>query len=252
MTQIPRFLLSSQATRDSVSTLGKQGVAAGWNLNSHGRWRGSTLPEGASQGRRFLQVERYLVNGYFKDVSPTHPFSIYREDGGLSRAFEYYERLLSDAYRNNIEVILLLSPNHVYFYEALDYLGLGEMFVDWKRNLVLINERVASRYGKTPFPVWDFAWYSPITTESLPPLQNKTARMRWFYDPLHFTSSTGNHVLDQALLGREGTGLKLTADNLDTVQEMQLRKKQKFHRENQEQIEQLKAMFDTASDRNPP
>lgn len=252
ITHIPLFLLSSQVTGDSLSTLKKQGAYDDWNLNSHGGWRGATLAPGQSQGKRFLQIESYLFKGFFKDTSSSHQFSIYREDGSASRAFDYYERLLDDAYRNGIEVTLVFSPSHVYFYEALDYLGFGEMFLDWKRKVVMINEKVAGRYGKTPFRIWDFAYYSELTTEPVPAKEDNTARMKWHFDPLHFTRAAGDQLLDQVYLGSAGPGIMLTADNLDAVLAMEQRQKQQFHGENAGLIKRLKAMFKRSTGTNPP
>ncbi len=161
----------------------------------------------------------------------------------MSRAFDYYERLLDDAYRNNIQVTLVLSPSHMYFYEALDYLGLGGMFIDWKRNLVMINEKIASRHGKTPFPVWDFAYYSELTTEPVPASEDNITRMKCHNDPMHFTRAAGDLVLDQIYLGSDGTGMSTTASNLDDKLATQQQKKHQFHRENAESKRQLKAMF---------
>jgi hypothetical protein len=251
LSNIPLFLLSSQVTQDSLATLKRQSADNSWNLNSRGGWRGSTLPLGQSQGKRFLKVQQLLFNGFFNDPSTSHPFSIYREDGSLSRSFDYYERFLEDAYSNNIQVTLVFSPSHSYFYEALEYLGLDDMFTDWKRTLVLINEKVASRYGKSPYPIWDFAYYSELTTEPVPARKNNTARMKWHFDPLHIKRAAGNLVLDQVYLGGEGTGIALNTDNVDSVLEMQQQKKQLFHQEHAELIKQLKAMFKRVTGTNP-
>ncbi len=245
-THIPLLLLSSQITRESLATLEKQ-KTYNWNLTSRGGWGGSTLGPGQSQGKRVLTVARYLVNGLFYNSSPDHQFSIYRKDGTLSRAFDYYERLLDDAYRNNIKVTLIISPTHMYFFEALDYLGFGDMFMEWKRNLVKINEEVARRNGREPFPVWDFSYYSELTTEPVPAVGNTSARMKWFHDPLHFTKVAGAHVLDQVYLGSDGTGMALTTGNFDAVMATQQQNKERFQGENPEVIERLNVVFKSAS-----
>lgn len=247
ITQIPQFLLSTQAIRDSRSTLNRQSSAAGVYLTSRGSW--SELPPIAevNQGEKFREIAASSINRWFKNSSSTEVISIYREDGSLSRAFEYYERLLEDAYRKNIEVNLVLSPTHIYFIEAMDFLQIGGMFTEWKRELVKINERVAKEYGKTPFPVWDFAYFSEITTERVPPKEDNTMRMKWYSDPVHFTKTTGDHVLDQVYLGSDGTGVMLTSDNIDAVLDMQKQKKRQFHHENPDQSKKLKALFERAA-----
>lgn len=251
ISQVPRFLLSLSATLDSLNTLRNQGPYDGWSLNKSGGWRGGTLRPEQSQARRFMTVERYLFGSFFNEMSSTGKFSIYREDGALSRAFGYYERLLHDAYTHDIDLMLVLSPSHAYFYEAIQYQGFESMFTDWKRQVVRINERVARAHDRTPFAVWDFANYSTLTTEPLPANQPPTARMAWYFDPIHFQRALGDIVLDQVCLDRDGVGAALTVENLDDKLQIQARDKQQFQRENKTAVDRLKALFMQVSGKQP-
>jgi hypothetical protein len=247
ITQIPQFLLSPQVTEDSLSTLNQQSSAVGWHLTSRGGWSVLAPLAEKSQGERFREIAASSINRWFKSNSSTQGFSIYREDGSVSRSFKYYERLLEDAYRKNIEVTLVLSPSHMYLYEAMDFLHFERMFTEWKRELVVVNEKVAKEYGKVPFPVWDFAYFSQITTEMVPPKEDNKIRMRWYYDPVHFTRTTGDHILDQVYLGSDGTGVMLTLDNVNAMLDMQQQKKRQFHHENPELKKRLQALFKRAA-----
>jgi hypothetical protein len=249
LAQIPRFLLSYQATKDSIKTLQHQGSHQGWHLNNKGGWRGSTLPPGTSQGKRFVTILHLLTNGYFSHPSSSQSFSIYRENGELSRSFGYFENLLDDAYKNDIDMTLIFSPSHVFFYEAVDYHELGKMYVEWKRQIILINTNIAAQYRKEAFPVWDFAYYSWLNAEMVPEKSNQTARMRWHYDPLHFNRAAGNHVLDQVYLNKEGTGVLLSASNLDAEMSIQAQKKKDYREENKAVIENVKDIMSRAAAR---
>jgi hypothetical protein len=50
-------------------------------------------------------------------------------------------------------------------------------------------------------------------------------------------------VLDQVYLGRDGTGMLITLDNLDAVMETQQRIKTQFHRKNPEEIKRMHSVF---------
>jgi hypothetical protein len=245
--QIPLFLLSPQAIEDSLSTLDRQSSSVGWHLTSRGGWRVLAPQADKSQGERFREIAASSISRWFKNDSSTQVFSIYREDGSVSRSFKYYEQLLEDAYRSDIKVTLVLSPVHMYIYEALNFLEFEKMFTEWKRALVLINEKVAKENGKEPFPLWDFAHYSDITTERVPPREENKTHMRWYYDPVHFTRITGDHVLDQVYLGSDGIGVMLSLDNIDAVLDMQEQKKRQYREENPDEIEKLKALFEKAA-----
>jgi len=249
---VPQFLMSWRpAIHDSIATLRKQGPYDGWRLDSRGGWRGATLGPSQSQGQRFMVVERHALGGYFKDNSPQRRFSIYSDSGAPSRAFGYFERLIGEAMDHDLDVVLVLSPSHVYFYEALQYQGLMPQFSAWKRQLVEINERMASERGRPPYPLWDFARISPLTTEPVPSVADKATRMRWYYDPMHFTRATGDEILDQVYLGQAGPGVLLDADNVEQEEVRQQAGMAAYRRENPLVVGQLQAMFRQVSGREP-
>lgn len=243
VTNTPQLLLSYSATLDSIATLRKQGDFEGWYLNSSGGWHGSTLAPDQSQRKRFLKTQRLLFDGFFEQGSDGESFSIYRADGELSRAFEYFQRLLEDAHRNDVNLVLVLSPSHAYFYAALEHLGLSAMHTEWKRRLVAINEEVAMEQAGEPFPLWDFAYYSDVAIEPVPAPGDRGARMTWHFDPVHFRRAAGNLVLDQVLLGREGPGMQLTGASIDRQLDVQEEARLRYYRDNPGVARQLEGMY---------
>jgi len=109
----------------------------------------------------------------------------------------YFRTLLDIAYRDNVDLRILISPSHARLWEALDSVGLWKKFEQWKREMVRINEQQANKYGKTPFPLWDFSGYNTFTTEEVPPLDDKKTQMKWYWESSHYKKELGDYVLDR-------------------------------------------------------
>jgi hypothetical protein len=109
----------------------------------------------------------------------------------------YFRTLLDIAYRDNVDLRILISPSHARLWEALDSVGLWKKFEQWKREMVLINEQQAKKHKKTPFPLWDFSGYNSFTTEEVPPLDDKKTQMKWYWESSHYKKELGDYVLDR-------------------------------------------------------
>jgi hypothetical protein len=96
----------------------------------------------------------------------------YKFTNGKESTLNYFRSLLDIVYRDNVDLRILISPSHARLWEAPDSVGLWKKFEQWKREMVQINEQQANKYGKTPFPLWDFSGYNTFTTEEVPPLDN--------------------------------------------------------------------------------
>ena len=243
LTHISRFLLSYSATKDSLATLKKQGEHDGWSLGGRGGWGGSTLRADQSQYQRFMQLQGRILRGFLTETSSERKFSIYARDGSDGKSFHYLERLLVEAQSNGIDVALVISPSHAFFYEALDYLDYEKMYRDWKRRIVNINDDVAKRLGNNPYTVWDYAFYSDLTTEPLPQRSDIGARMTWYFDPVHFKHATGDTVLDQVYLGHDGPGMQITSENLAEKIEAQQESRQQLLLDDSDFLQPLDRMY---------
>jgi hypothetical protein len=117
--------------------------------------------------------------------------------------YDYFRTLLRAAHTNNIDLRLLISPSHAWFWETLRVSGLWPKFENWKRMLVQINDEEAVRAQALPFPIWDFSGYNSLTTEAVPSSSGNRHKMQWFWDPVHFKVKFGDLVLDR-VFGYEG------------------------------------------------
>lgn len=106
-----------------------------------------------------------------------------------------YEWILRDAHAENRNLHLVISPLHARLSATLYLLGLEPTRESWLRRLVAINESVAAAAGRAPFPLWDFSGYNEVTTEAVP--GGGEARMRFYRDPSHYTTTVGDRILDR-------------------------------------------------------
>jgi hypothetical protein len=154
-----------------------------------------------------------------------HQYEFIDPNTGQS-SFDDLRRLLDTAYRDNIDLRMLVSPSHARLWEALHAVGLWSKFEQWKRELVTINEQQAKKYGKQPFPLWDFSGYNSYTTE------NVTDNMKWYWESSHYKEELGNIVLDSVFERKiaDDFGVLINTKNIDKhladirIQQQQYRK----------------------------
>ena len=112
------------------------------------------------------------------------------------RSFVHFRRLLDFCRAEKIDLRLYIHPVHAWTTENYFALGQMENFDGWKRALVeiLIDE---GGVVNAPFPLWDFSGYNAVTTEGVPGADDRVARMRYYWEPLHYTKLVGDLILDQ-------------------------------------------------------
>ena len=132
-----------------------------------------------------------------------------------------FEQILDKAYRNHVKVTVFISPSHARQWEVLDMAQGYEMFEEFKRQLVAINEKEARKNEKQPFVIWDFTGYHQLTTEVIP--DDSKAKMKWYWDSSHYTKELGDIVLDRMFDGNfsggqnyPDFGVKTTTKNIES------------------------------------
>jgi hypothetical protein len=208
-------LLSYYATRDSVRTMRKQSAAESGaipftTLLPNGRWDLSFANDRQSE-QAFTQMENgYLRQNWFLPANGR--FSLHETPSTPNRSFSYFKATLEMAREHNLDMTIVILPVHARLLENLDNVGLWPNFEYWKRQLVTINEQIATAQNSKPFPLWDFNGYSEVSTE---PVNDETLP-HWFYDSAHPHVNTGNRILDIVSGQRvDDFGKQLTLSNVD-------------------------------------
>lgn len=102
---------------------------------------------------------------------------------------------------------------------GLDGIGLWPTYLQWKKNITLINEEIAAQYQQAPLPLWDFAVINTMTREWLPEDPRLTAPrngMQWFWDPAHARPAFGDEIQQRVFVtGTQDIGEKLTSATIE-------------------------------------
>ncbi len=198
----------------SIETLWKQDETP--HLLLHGEYNPQRLIEDMTNHRAdFLSNEKSYINGNYSDFSLTDNKD---EDSTLN----HYRKLLTTAYRDNIDLKIFIYPCHARQWEALSVAGLWNEWEQWKHQLVTLNESVAAEQGKRPFALWDFSGYNAYTTEEAPATGDIATQMQWYWESSHYKKELGDLVLDQIFsyshLDRiidKDFGVQLTSKNIE-------------------------------------
>jgi hypothetical protein len=119
------------------------------------------------------------------------------------------------AMEHRIALILYIHPYHANFLDMLGYFGLWQSFENWKRHLVA---QVASvDPGGNVIRLVDFSGYNQFTTEAVPAPGDTKSEMRWYWEPGHYKSALGEHILERIIGGKMHFGRALEPANIETV-----------------------------------
>ncbi|MCB0390345.1 MAG: hypothetical protein KDD58_03590 [Bdellovibrionales bacterium] len=151
---------------------------------------GVTTPESIQLGYELFneikKQEEAYANKEYKDFKLS--------EAGLG----IIEEILLESQKANRKIVLFIPPAHFRMWEILDKsLGL-EAFLNLKKRLVEINERVANKLEKSAYDFWDFATYHPLTTEKLPDSPDSDIKkLKYFWEISHFKTNLGNIMLQR-------------------------------------------------------
>jgi hypothetical protein len=168
----------------------------------------------------------------------------------VETSFTDIERIVRYCAGHDIDLRIALTPAHVHQYEISRAVGAWAGVEAGKRRLVTLLATVAAEQGRTPFPVWDFATYSSVTTEPLPPA-NSRIEFQYYWDSSHFKAQVGDFVLDRLFdLDEapipEGFGVALTASNVEQHLEAQRDARDAYAGDHRDEVERIESMVEAA------
>ena len=204
------YLATVDMLKDSVLTVLLQGGVEYLHNGQRNRtykWRGIRNSGG------HLTVMNRDEKRYYNRKNYPHNKNIY-QDTKMS-AFDDFENILRQAYENNIVVDIVFGPSHIRQWEAFAYYHDYNIWLQWKKDVVLSVEKIANKYDKTPFRVMDFSVYHPLTAEEVP--KDPKIQMKWHWEGSHYKHELGLIVLDR-LVGKnqyKDFGVKVNSLNID-------------------------------------
>jgi hypothetical protein len=116
---------------------------------------------------------------------------------------------------HRIALTLYIHPYHANFLDMLNEFGFWESFEDWKRHLVA--QVMDLKSDETKIRIIDFSGYNAFTTEAVPEPGDTKTEMRWYWEPGHYKSTLGEHILEHIIHGRTHFGRILTPTNIESA-----------------------------------
>ncbi|WP_336728960.1 hypothetical protein [Achromobacter ruhlandii] len=207
-------LFSLDTTRASLATLQGQEQPNAFLPNGQLEWnyRSSHIQK-FGYGGAFAYAETFIRDGSFLPP-PARAFSFTRADGYDSIA--ELARIMDMASQDGADLTVVISPSHARLLESMQQLGLWNIFEDWKRRIV----RTAEKMSERKITIVDFSGYNSVTTEAVPPVDDKASVMHNYWDDFHFKKEIGDRILERIAKGptpavNDTFGVALTKANLD-------------------------------------
>jgi hypothetical protein len=237
--------LSLEAVADSIATVkaSRRGetldVSPSGNLSEAG-FRRETEELGAAP--LFAQRNLYNIRTYHGRTFPQN--SAGQAD---APALVDLRAIIELCRARSIQLELFAQPMHADLLETLDLLGAWPAYEAWKRELVEVTRGGAPGTGPA-VRVWDFGGYDQFSTETLPDGANRNARMRWFWEPSHYTKALGNIILTRIFGGRDTSyGVVLTGETVE-ARLADVRERRNIYRERHpEAVRRVRDIYDAAS-----
>jgi hypothetical protein len=192
-------LLVSQSTLNaSYQTLNSKLIKAGeqWDERGQRIWDDSVTAAWGGNRKWSEGWEDAVIRRIYLP-EPNCAFSFGDEGDKPTTPMAHLRALFRKAYINGLDLKLFIPPVHARQNEIIASLGIWQMWEEWKRKLVQMNEEEAVLANKTPFVIWDFSGYGEIQTEKMPDAGAEDIFMKNWFDSAHYSTRVGNLILDQ-------------------------------------------------------
>lgn len=206
-------VLSLDALADSVATIAANRGSGSANVEPNGhmteaKFREVTAMDGVAAIFAQKNLETVRQYGTYRQVLSKVP-------GGPVPHFSAVDKMMAIARAQGISLIFAIQPAHADRLELFDQLGYWDDYERWKRALA---ERVAGERARgTAVTLWDFGGYEIYVQEPIPAGDNRKTRLRWFWDPVHYTTGLGEIMLARMLRQPAPApyGVELTPEAVD-------------------------------------
>ncbi|GEM_PF-3025538 len=192
-------LLSLDAIKQSVKTLAPGGRAHLLDERGGGRQEALMMRSSRPGGIReiFIGSERFYFSRFF--------CLRIEDEAGKSAPMESFERLLSFARENEIDLYFYFSPVHARLLLAMERAGLWPMLGVLKKQIVERLDLDGRSHGGRAYPVVDFMTAAGVAAEHIP-VNAEMQRTEHYTDASHFNRSVGHEILSRLLGGAVAEG----------------------------------------------
>lgn len=236
-------LLSQDALKASIRTIRKQGMYT--DMLDEKRYMSDRVYNAGGHRQMFRTMEASIFSVYGGPDNVCGQRVENNDTEELSPA-KNFEKIVELAYSNDIDLYVYFSPAHARLYYAKCMVGELDRIRRMKMQVVDIIEKMAEKYGKAPFPVWDFSGYNVITTEELPAIDDSSSLMRWYWEGSHYTQESAK-LLFARIFGLTNTyqdfGVQISSSNIDAHFEKIERQQVSYVSKHDKDIDELNELF---------
>lgn len=168
------------------------------------------IPEAALTGQYVMFRQRAQENLRIWSSKPRHLRPIADQPSANEVLLD---ALLTRAGKAGSTTYLVIYPYHAQLRMMTERLGLGDMLSQWKR--LVVAEAARHRAAGHRVEVWDFSGISPETREPIPPRDDRTTLLEYYWEGGHFRKALGDRMLAN-LFGKESNfGRRLDENSLE-------------------------------------
>ncbi len=131
----------------------------------------------------------------------------------LDTSLKYFADVLRFAHENNIDTRLFVTPEHVFMIDLWWRVGHRDLWNEFHRRVIEVNDTVAMELGVEAFPLFGFNLAEGIVDE--PIRKARDVEHSQFTDGSHFRARLGKQIMDSVWSESAGLGVKLDADSVD-------------------------------------
>lgn len=232
-------LISLTAFKASIRTLRKQKTMIEKTFDCSSAQKNHQRIINKGGHHEFINEENRGLFKLLSNINDTHHMRL---------SLNFYTQFLRRAYDNNIRLILFIPPSHATLYETIYASGYMNKFIQWKKNVVKINEDMSHALNTKAHEFFDFSGYNSITKEEIPLKAQRETGMKWFWEAIHFKEELGYHILDRIFNHKRNDcptphdfGVKISMKNIATYEEIQKKSRQEYVQTHIELVSNIKA-----------
>lgn len=216
------YLFSVDTLKDSLSTIKGTDDYFALILDNGQRDHNQNWKKISKFGGHLISMRKF-ESEYYKDYSTNYN---YKDTG--NKSFPDFEKIIKLCYEHNIKLDIIMGPSHVRQWEAFDYYLDYSNWLKWKKDVVVVANKISTQYNNKPFRIMDFSVYHKLTAENVPTAKKR--KMKYYWDASHYKNELGVIVLDRLVNDSEldDFGVELNINNIDAHIERQRKDRYKF------------------------
>jgi hypothetical protein len=183
-----KYTLTTQSIRDSILTIYKQDMPGYYDKSG---FSGGNPKAELVSTVNIPDIMMYKFKLSALSYTRLHSdFSFIYKDGTSS--YDYFREIIRNAYNNNIELILFISPNHQLFESTMAENALLHPYTSWKEQIKSITKEEALNSDEKEFLLLDFS-IDKRNREVIPSKEH----MHYWGDSYHYSSNYGDEILHE-------------------------------------------------------